>query len=156
MAVGAAWVMMGPMKRRWFIRGLFMLPILLCIVGWGWSRTHWVWILYCLRGNFVGCDTFWGCIGLGYGKTDFSNGWYLGREPTTAGSHFWPPPNAAPQSFYGFGCEWTAISHTVYMPCWFPIFLSSLALFFAWRRTRPKTIGEAFPVVFDKDGKVQP
>jgi hypothetical protein len=49
-------------KRRWFIRSIFMLPILLCIVGWGWSVGHTDEGWYCHEGYWVCCRTSSGFV----------------------------------------------------------------------------------------------
>ena len=135
----------APMPRRWIIRSLFMLPILLCMAGWGWAATHdWTgWYEHMDSRRIILIQSFsnWKVFNLQvkyiYGEYSvFSSG--MGRSLDA-------------DTFFGF-----AIQHYFYMasetygvtiPCWFPTVFSSLVFLFVWRKSRPKVNPKtAFPV----------
>ena len=129
------------MKRRWLIRSIFMLPILLCIVGWCWSAGHGGWIGYYHGAEFVGCETFWGVVRLG--TSGPGPGCCCGVD--SAPEICFLLPND-PQTFLGFGYFFISPERHVYVPYWFLILAFSAILFFVWRKTRTKPQGGAFPV----------
>jgi len=150
-------------QQRTIIRGLFMLPISLCIVGWGWSFRHngAIWFSR-YRGPYLICYTEDGYIGLKYGGRDgpggypFSGGSGFDCEVTTDGGfpNFWP--GYGPNRVLGFSFLKdmpSQIKATV--PYWFLILIFSGVLWIVWRKTRPKPKGGAFPVVVEKGGNVQ-
>ena len=151
------------MKRRWFIRIVFMLPILLCLAGWGWSGTHHGVIAYRHNGrNVVGCDSFSGIVIVNYGWYGEAryNGWYY-EVNSTATAHFWPKDAPHFQYVLGFGFRQLEVTkvgdgtvtyiYDLAVPFWFFIVVFSAVLFFVWRKTRPKINPKsAFPVELDK------
>src|ERR1035437_4189762 len=120
------------MKRRWIIRIIFILPILLCVVGWVWSGTHFSRIEYGVYGHWwIACDLRYGVVDVMVARSGVDGGgWYCVTRPYP-NARFWPV-----NSIFGFG--YYGPSHKVVMPIWFLIFLFSLVLFFVWRKTRPK------------------
>lgn len=56
-------------------------------------------------------------------------GFYVGREPRPIASSYGP-----------------LVRYCAYIPFWFLTLLSSLLLFFVWRKTRPGNSGRAFPI----------
>src|ERR1035437_7518200 len=90
------------MVRRWIIRIIFMLPILLCMAGWGWSGTHSLWIRYSHDGRGVECESRWGVVVVlvrwhllppdGWRYEDFTHG----------PARFWPVDDMASHAFLGF------------------------------------------------------
>ena len=77
------------MKRRWFIRILFMLPVLLCVVGWGWSGTHDTSVAYRYGGRDVCLGTWKGILSISWGVSYDSPGWEAYNEPLNP-PEFWP------------------------------------------------------------------
>ena len=135
------------MNRRWLIRILFMLPILLCAATWLWSGTHKGQISYTHGGVGGGFGTSRGVLGMAFGTaTRLPDGWD-GRAGRHSPKYF---PRYEPGSFLGFAAEYDRDSTTfvVYMPCAFPLVVFSGLLFSVWRKTRPKANpNSAFPVV---------
>ena len=141
------------MKRRWFIRICFMLPVLLCVVGWGWSTRYQPHLSYCHAGNTYTCSVVRGLVLLsrarvGLTMTDGSiafpeDGWKCFTASTSS-----------PTSPLGF--KWmhfrTVIGDTsidarqVGVPLWFLILPFSALFCFVWRKTGKLKPGRAFPV----------
>ena len=146
------------MRRRWIIRGIFVVPILLCVVGWGWSAGHYAQICYSTRtANFtclaesgtvvlaggmgqqgsLGVSTvyyallsprFWPAIRVGKGDTDFGDHYYAG---------------------FSFEYVHTADDWDIWcgVPYWFLILVFSAVLLVVWRKTRGGVRAiAAFPV----------
>jgi hypothetical protein len=137
------------MKRRWIIRSFFMLPIVLCIIGWGWSSTHWGWAGYTCADHVVRCGTFYGVVYVSSDKLrqPTPNGWssFYRHVPET---RFWSRNDSV--IFFGFGCYWGPDGCSVHVPYLFPLFVFSLVLMYVWRITRPKPNPvTAFPVEMD-------
>jgi len=135
------------MKRRWFIRGLFMLPILLCIVGWGWSYAHEIQVAV------DSGSEYWLMIRRGT--------CYVGFVSEVAGHTSWTfvsrnsdhygHDKQMGRHFLGFSVNNTSEDRTYSaweagIPFWFMAILFSVALFVVWRKTRPKPQSGAFPV----------
>jgi len=154
------------MTRRWLIRSLFILPLLLCVVGWGWS----MWHQGRIRGShgnyfFVGA-TKYGVIELECGRWPVFPGsrteWGYDSLPwgLAAFPEHWPglPPNVCecrsrPFAFMGLrywyyarGIDGEYDSRWLQVPYYLLVLLFGLVLFFAWRKTRPRTTYGAFPV----------
>jgi hypothetical protein len=137
------------MLRRWLIRALFILPILLCVVGWVWSGTHFSWTKYSHEGSYVACTASRGVICVKFDGRGTSNGWACGVDSRDA--HFWPVDYPDSRSYLGFrfACfdEMARYDYLFAVPFWFLIIVSSAVLFFVWRKTRPKINPKtAFPV----------
>ena len=151
------------MAKRWIIRGIFLLPVLLCLAGWGWS------------GWYDGAVSFkrshrWIELRTEYGAVYLVGGWHSwlsdGCESGIAGTdsvRLWPEPDAVSTCVLGF--RWRHFSfndgdgrvfsgYALVIPYWFPLLVSSLLLLLVWRKTRyrpdPAT---AFPVVLKGQGK---
>ena len=142
------------MKRRWFIRCCFMLPIMLCVGGWGWSALYWSGIDY--NNNGCGFDFYLtnGTVQMSFarsGQNSFRNGWSVEAIPQDA--CFWPSDNTLYHYFLGFSfnhnvdrpnkADWI---YDLCVPFWFLILVLSAVLFFVWRKTRLPVKGRAFPV----------
>ena len=115
------------MWRRWIIRGLFMLPILLCAGGWVWSITHVAFLGYFPDEHMVGLDVGDGTIGLFFGQQKIFKNWIVSTTTNNSGID----RGETICSFIGFGIEH---SHGTFVdgttsddgyrigcPCWFPI-----------------------------------
>ena len=141
------------MKRRWIIRSIFMLPILLCIVGWEWSATHSFGMLYSHYDYFFCCNTYWGCVSATYQRFDLTSqpgAWDFAINSTD--HHFlWASANFTHQ-FLGFAYKVEPHLYTLVAPYWFLILVFSGVLWIVWRRTRPKPKGGAFPVEVKASG----
>jgi len=144
------------MKRRWFIRALFMLPLLLCILGWSWSAKHYGCIQYAYAGRLFGCISASGVVNLEIG-TDKGryDGWDWEFSSGDHPSQYWPPdPNF--NAFLPFSIETDTLVggagpvgkvYYLIFPYWFLILIFSVILFFVRRKTRPKrNTGMAFPI----------
>ncbi len=146
------------MLKRRIIRGIFMVPILLCLVGWGWSAGHYAEICYSTKTAGLICFAQSGTVGLeggagrrgSLGVSTFSEALPEGRS--------WPPirvgtsdTDYGDHSYAGFSFEYT---HTADdwdiwcgVPFWFLIIVFSAVLFFVWRKTRGGVrAAAAFPV----------
>lgn len=137
------------MLKRWIIRCLFMLPVLLLAGGWLWSGTHHGNIAYVHDGRAVVCDSRQGVLDavLGRGLL-LRNGWDGGVDPLDP-ARYWP--QSRPHSWLGFGVEhvrsprWDG--YFVSVPYWFLLPASAGACFLVWRKTRPNmNPANAFPV----------
>src|ERR1035437_8125782 len=141
------------MVRRWIIRIVFMMPILLCVGGWGWSGMYHSSASYSHDGHWVGCGSGWGVVTVSLGRwSGTPDGWecddaykqddFILEPPDTPDSHY----------FLGFrrlnhGLETPAYWYDFTVPYWFLIAMFSAVLFLVWRKTRPKIYrGGAFPV----------
>ncbi len=126
-----------------------MVPILLCLGAWGWSRSHSTWIGYGHHGRFVMCESWWGSADVQWGtNTGEPDGWWCQIEPQTY-AQFWPDYRGV-NSFLGFRYSdrhnMTHTSTRLGAPWWFLIIVFSAILFVVWRKTRPRGTGRAFPV----------
>ncbi len=146
------------MLRRWIIRIIFMLPILLCVGGWGWSAKHDGRLEYHRHGHWFGGGTLWGFVCVNYGPPSLgeiaSDGWICRIYPRTE-VHFWPRLFTDHFSFLGFGYYSGFSITTIEVPYWFLILVFSALLFVVWRKTRPPVKGRAFPVELSNP-KVEP
>ena len=135
--------------KRWLIRSVFMLPLLLCVVGWGWSGSQRTWIDYCPHDRVVDCDSLWGVVGVQWGTLTGQPDWWVYGTTETSNAQFWPTYRSV-DSFLGFRyfhARTTTRSTTrLQAPLWFLIIVFSAILYVVWRKTRPRGTGRAFPV----------
>ena len=134
------------MKRRWFIRICFMLPILLCVVGWVWGATRFAHIMYVHSGHWVACGPSSGFVNVAFGQNPRkSDGWEWSVIPQSARFG----PGGTPY-FLGFSFRHILASDMyMYMfgvPYWFLLIIFSAVLFVVWRKTGKPKPGRAFPV----------
>ena len=146
------------MFKRWFIRGIFAFPIVLCLLGWGWSSCHQCRIGYLRAGSMLEVGTWSGNLALAWGS--YYPGVALDAQPE--GWRFWlskqRPEFVLPAqwhslTFLGFNYHhdpglagykgWTRVQ----VPYWFFIVLFSPVSVLVWRKTRHRKLGPAFPVV---------
>ena len=148
------------MVRRWIIRGLFMLPVLLCVGGWVWSGFYqagiWYWhaekgLAVCTESGIVEVD-----VGTWNGKLTGRH-YYVDRYPN---ARLYPLDSH--HRFLGFGCYQldtdvgidkspSPLLWGVSIPYWFLVFISAVLLWLVWRKTRPKPDPRtAFPVELAK------
>jgi hypothetical protein len=151
------------MVRRWLIRAVFMLPILLCVGGWGWSARHGSVINYRQGERYLIGSSLWGSLDVSTGggmtaTADMPEGWQCG-ELRYAHTHFFWPNDRPDSTFLGFrignnGGMSSGAFFEVRVPHWSLIVVFSLVLFFVWRKTRPNPHPQsAFPVELDAPGR---
>jgi len=145
------------MIRRWLIRTVFMLPILFCVVGWGWSCHNEASIEYHDGGTVAGCSILWGGVELGAARNSGSlpeGNWVIGLGKLHE-SHLLHPDNS--YGIHGWlGLGWYSAEDCVrvYIPFWLLLLIFSSLLFLVWRKTRPKNDPRtAFPVVMAGERK---
>ena len=144
--------------RRWFIRSCFMLPILLCVGGWGWSGTHYSFIKYSHDGISKQLASSSGVVTVNFEGERGSrplfeepDGWECGVTPV-APAQFWPKVDPALHlhSLFGFSIGgpflFVRSGYEYSIPYWFLILVFSLTLFYAWRKTGPQKRPTGFPV----------
>ncbi len=146
-----------------------MLPILLCVVGWGWSGMQATTFYYSLDGRWMACGHGQGVVYVQLawdGRIPVGRripvGWLCLVSPVNP-IRFWPTDqhNLNDYNLLGFyychnhyvsSYEYTpeasrASSYSLGVPYWFLIAVFSWVLFIVWRKTRPKLHPpSAFPV----------
>jgi hypothetical protein len=134
------------MVKRWIIRGLFMLPLLIVVVGWGWSSRHSGSIEYAHHGQYVRCGTEWGGVFIVSGnRTRNTDGWEFSTIRLRS-FDLLPPRFTVVYYFLGFGLHSPiGTAEKLLVPYWFLLLLIGTILFLVWRKTRP-TIHRAFQV----------
>ena len=141
------------MKRRWFIRSFFILPILLCFVGWGWSVGHRTSVIRTFGSHLITFETETGYVSVeDEAFPDTGTRWLHATvevEPNIYELRGIVPPQHVICELGYFG---QADLRIIYVPYWFLIVLLSSVLFLVWRRTHPKPKGGAFPVDVKANG----
>ena len=144
------------MVKRWIIRGLFMLPMLLGVGGWGWSGWCDAVVTYSTPEWNVSCGTNSGVVFVDWVREHSptysvlrKSAWYR-HQP-----QFWLQD--MPKSFCGFVYHldvrpYGAWHRFVRVPYWSLILVSSGHLFWIWRKTRASVQGRAFPVEMEQHG----
>ena len=146
------------MFKRWLIHILFLLPILLCVIGWAWSSCHSCYIEHLRGGLMLEAGTWSGNVAATWGR-------YYPGVPPDARPEGWrvkiyeqPVTIILPSQWQHFTLLGFDYAHEpgragyqnftrLQVPYWFFIPLFSLLSYFAWRRTRPGKSDRAFPVV---------
>ena len=138
------------MKRRWFIRICFMLPILLCVGGWLWSSTHLTIVGYGHGDREAYLGTRAGTLQFAWLMGYASPGWESTNEPLNS-PEFWPSKEAwGGASFLGF--VYRHIDHPPHfirifaVPYWFLIVVCGGVFTWVCRKTGKPKAGRAFPV----------
>jgi len=143
------------MTRRWLIRAVFLLPLLLCLAGWALSITHVASLTYTHAYTVFNCNTIHGALWFRRDRNPppldawaTPDGWQAECFAYTSKGQFWPrsEPGSPWPACLGFTCEVSTDHFAVQIPYWFLIPIASLLLFVAWRKTAPKKPGGAFPV----------
>jgi hypothetical protein len=141
------------MRRRWIIRTLFLLPILLCLAGWGWGAGRYSFVRYVYDGVLVGASPSFAAVTVDVAwASSEPDGWDWDDSPS-ARSRLWPPGNPELLSFLGFGVGLGAHGYAlaISIPDWFLILVFSSLLFLVWRKTRPNPHPQtAFPIEIGK------
>jgi hypothetical protein len=137
------------MARGWLIRSFFVAQCAICALAWIISYVRPVeFIVNYPAYKYVFVPFSDGRIAFLHENDVVTShhGWGLGCR---WGSHFeWRQGDQnANFHFLGFSSYSPAPREWLYsIPLWFPTFLSSLLLWFIWRKTKPKRLGGAFPV----------
>jgi len=159
------------MVKRWLLRILFLLPILLVAAGWIESYGHQDACDYITPEHDYYVDSIGGCVHVGYftAATIFdpaSLGWHHFRVPLPKTDRDplarwnWLRDTLLPSQrqillrrpdvFLGFGyAHWNLGDYDqrlVSIPYYFPLLLFSVLLVIVWRKTRARRVGGAFPV----------
>ena len=133
-------------NKRWLLRGVFLLPLLLAAAGWLWSGTHRSHVGYVHEERVVWCGSGSGVLGVELGwdhamDPALPNGWYGGTRPIDP-ARYWP--EARPNSWLGFGFAHFSVrdpdldQYVVVVPYWFVLLASAGVFMWVWRRTRPR------------------
>ena len=144
------------MVRRWFIRGLALTLLALCVVAWVGSYWQHVWTTYVVRLHDptfqVLCGSF--VCGMSNDPVFASGVWVWSHRPAKR-EDFLRAYQKTTHHFAGFVVDWPHLEpadhqfHPFWLlviPLWAPTLLSALLLWFLWRKTKPKDVGRAFPV----------
>ena len=147
------------MKRRWVIRIIFILPILLCIGGWVLGGTHSTALQYGFRQRYVLLSPLSGTLETSFGWLDRPTsillpGWNYRSAPQPANLRsnwrsYWPGNIEGSHNFFGFRYRHSTISGqdwTLAVPYWFLLLVFSANLYVVWRKTGKPKPGRAFPV----------
>lgn len=143
------------MIRRWLIRGLALTLLTLCVVAWVGSYWEAVVVqhdgdkLYSL--NVDSGRVLAVCYNLSAYPPIWDAGFYdpLGIE--------WDARTGKGFLGFTFGASaGYAIVFSVTVPLWFLTAVSAIHLWLIWRKTRPKYLGNAFPVEPAKSGETRP
>ena len=142
------------MLKRWFIRIIVVLPLLLCVVGWVRSRMHDDTVGYAHALLHAEVDAYWGSIHVLWEQgTPRGSGPYY-KQDRTFQTHFWPVDQPL-QTYWGFGLHRVFVTGYTYVwvsfPYWFVTLVLAFVAVYAWWKTRrkpdPKT---AFPIEVSK------
>jgi len=120
------------MTCQWIIRSLVIALLCLCIAGW---------VLSYLPDTQVGFH-YDNNKGFALGASLETNGQIHLIGFTGAFSSLVPP-----ETWLGFG--FLKVPHSYWyaiIPFWFPTTLAATLLWLTWRTTRPKSVGQGFPV----------
>jgi len=153
------------MIRRWLIRCLCLLPLAVCVAGWGWSYSRWAYGGYeggvqeNWRLGWVGIDRGWIFAGIQHGDIQWGHvpmnsrsEWFLlAAETTHDNTNLLFGGDGTVSECLGF--FWTRFtyranySYALRIPFYFPTLLFCSLLLLVWRKTGQKKPGGAFPVV---------
>ena len=135
------------MFRRWLLRILFLLPILLCLLGWTISGRYCCVLTYNPDAqNNYGVATSGGQVLLFCDHGRWLRGWSYFASPQSL-NFFIPILSPDYRRYFGFGTYFGADESGFAGPYWFLILFFSAPLYFVWRKTRPQPNPRtAFPV----------
>jgi len=139
------------MVKRWLIRSVFMLPIVVCVVGWAWSGWYGGWIAFGHRGYAAGCSQDNGTARMTVsGGPHAIEGWIIHFYRLSPSPQFWPLTSSSTHCYLGFSVIHEAApdwSTSMSVPYWSLLLVFGGLLFLVWRMTRPKNDPRtAFPV----------
>jgi hypothetical protein len=131
------------MLRRWFVFGLALMLLSLCVTVWGVS--YWRYLYARHTGTtFLNFVLNSGRMAISWISTPGARSeWHFANEE--AGS--WDDADKISKfSWLGFSYDVGVGMFYFTIPLWLPSLLSLLFLWFAWRKTRRKPKGKAFPI----------
>jgi hypothetical protein len=136
---------MAAMVRRWIIRSLALLLLTLCVGAWVGSYWRGIDIRRCWKDVDI--------VGLDYGRISYAHFYIIPSDPgwhfvlQSSNSNVWEVWDSTP-GLHGLGfCHFTTDRmYAVTIPLWFPTLLSAALLWLVWRKTKPRTMGQGFPV----------
>jgi hypothetical protein len=132
------------MIRRWVIRGLALTLLTLCVVAWVGSYWWDYRVEHCHPSRVVALEAIEGEL---FFVTEQGSirPQFLRFYVHSAFGGRWDHQEA--HHFMGFALQndWPSRCD-VWVPLWFPTLLSTLLLWFVWRKTRAMPIGGAFPI----------
>jgi hypothetical protein len=140
---------MAEMKRRWIIRCFFIGLLVLCAGGWGWSYRyawgigysgHSYWAVECARGEIY---LVWVRDSVTRG---FPTGWAIIAAPATIAFDVRLAGEYGDYYYLRFHFDKKVDEWVCTIPFYCLTVLSTVFLWFAWRKTRPAAKGRAFPV----------
>ena len=127
------------MTRRWIIRSIFTLPLLLCLAGWGWSVDHDAWFGGRSTTHYIFVGTYGGRIFINAGR-DSSAPAHFFAESLPRPREFWPTYGKIHPHLLGFDTYHDSTPSMDYrvlgMAYWALLILAGVLMFFAWRQTR--------------------
>ena len=144
------------MTRRWLIRCLFLLPILLCLAGYAWSVVHNGWLVWNHAGDTFELTTGSGVIQLEWMESGAgAAGWHAWSYAVPP-SFYFSDARAPGSSFLSFRFYYRVPStfpgaptyqSALQVPYWFLLLLFSALFYLVWRKT-PPTLNpkSAFPI----------
>ena len=143
------------MRRRWILRILLLLPILLCLAGWAASVNHILSLRYRHAGYFGNVSTEWGVLLFEWGQFNGGvEGWRGSIDSISPRVLYLP--ERGPQDFSLLGFHYYHRRYVILpydlnfvgisIPYWFLLLVFGFAFFLAWRKTRPLGNPKAFPV----------
>jgi hypothetical protein len=142
------------MTRRRILRALFILPVLLCLALWFASAMRSFYIHYSANHHMTTLFLCQGVIGTEHFRDiqvpPSYSGWQFESDPPGT-IRFFPRDDSAYNYHLGFAWDRKVAGIGGTVPAWFPTLLSAAVLCLVWRKTRPKIIGQGFPV--EPDGK---
>ena len=134
------------MVKRWVIRGVFMLPILLCACGWVESSGHYDAVFW-VRGRGCVFISDEGIVSLVYVRAELPfEGWCWQHTDVSTEQRLLPE-DPAQYGGFGYGHEGSSTTEM----CWvsihyyFPLFLFSVLLVDVWGKTRARQVGAGVP-----------
>jgi len=131
--------------KRWLVRSVFILPLLLCLFGWGASGWRAAVMNYARTGLHAECRIEWGIVDVYWERGDIAflpEGIECYTVPLTE-VRFW---STRPGYHLGFALYWNSGFGELAVPYWFLILLFGSVLFLVWRKTRLRKTYGAFPV----------
>ncbi len=146
------------MVKRWNIRGVFMLPVLLCLMAWAWSYGHGDAVTFATDQRLRTAVSEGGSLRLlscpPWLMGGSAPGWHFYDSAVPAGQRRILVHGADYLVPLYLGFAWQRFPSTpasrsawyLAIPYYLPLAVFSLLLVFAWRCTRPRPPLPAFPV----------
>jgi hypothetical protein len=138
------------MVRRWIIRSFFIGLCVVCVGVWVGSYFQEAWLEHIGPTGNALFRIFPGSLDFDCLRSSHFSGdqWDWNHGPSRMTFFQWYY-HSMDHHFLGFAYQRQVDPRryrAVFVPLWFATALSGLLLWFAWRKTRPKVQGNAFPV----------